>query len=94
MEHNITSGGSLSGRPGRVNRVGEPLPPDDAIEEVEPAEEPRVTITLGVSDGFRFGCGLLLAGIAFYFGVILVVAVALLVAALLGLPLPFGLGGG
>jgi hypothetical protein len=55
--------------------------------------EQRVAITLGIADGFKFGCGLLLAAIAFYFVVLLIVAFALVVAAILGLPLPFGLGG-
>jgi hypothetical protein len=55
--------------------------------------EQSVAITLGIADGFKFGCGLLLAAIAFYFVVLLVVAFALVIAAILGLPLPFGLGG-
>ncbi|HLG51924.1 MAG TPA: hypothetical protein VKY56_09890 [Chloroflexota bacterium] len=55
-------------------------------------EEPSVAISLGVADGFRFGCGLILAGIAFYFALIIVVATAFLVALALNLPLPFGLG--
>jgi hypothetical protein len=54
--------------------------------------EQRVAITLSVSDGFRFGCGVLLAVVACYFALLMVVAAALLVATVLNLPLPFGLG--
>jgi len=60
--------------------------------EPEQVVEQRVAITLGVVDGFKFGCGLLLAGIAFYFALLLIVGAAMLVALILGLPLPFGLG--
>ncbi len=61
-------------------------------EEELPAEEPRVSdLRLTVADGFRFGCGFLLAGLAFAF-ILLIAAAALGVAALLvGVPLPFGL---
>jgi hypothetical protein len=69
-----------------------PTPAARAPVAVPPSVEQRVAITLSVSDGFRFGCGLLLAGIAFYFALLIVVAVALLFASVLGLPLPFGLG--
>jgi|GEM_PF-2244770 len=66
--------------------------PDFEIDEAGDAVEQRVAITLGVSDGFKFGCGLLLAGAAFYFALIMVAATAVLVAMVLGIPLPFGLG--
>ncbi len=52
--------------------------------------EQRVAITLNVADGFRFGCGFLLACAGFYFGLLILVALALLVAVILGVPLPFG----
>lgn len=64
-------------------------PADEALAE----EEQRVAITLSVADGFKLGCGLILAGVAFYFALIIVVAAAFLVAIILGLPLPFGLAG-
>jgi hypothetical protein len=63
-----------------------------APEVVVPKEadvEQRVAITLDISDGFRFGCGFILAGVAFYFALMIVVAVAVLVAAILGVPVPF-----
>lgn len=79
------AGGTLSGaRSGVVHA-------DDESESYE--DEPRVAITLGVADGFKFGCGVILAGIAFYFVLIIVVATAFLLASLLNLPLPFGLAG-
>lgn len=67
--------------------IGEAI--DDA-EELEP--EQRVAITLSVGDGFKFGCGLLLAMVAFYFALIIVIGAALLTASILGIPLPFGIG--
>jgi hypothetical protein len=54
---------------------------------------PRVAISLGVADGFRFGCGILLAGAVFYCGLVVVVALLFVLASLLGVPLPLGLGG-
>jgi hypothetical protein len=62
------------------------------VAEAESPVEQRVAITLSVSDGFRFGCGFLLAVVACYFALMMVVAAALLVATVLNLPLPFGLG--
>jgi hypothetical protein len=65
----------------------------DASAEIVPpvaAEvEQRVAVTLDISDGFRFGCGFILAGVAFYFALVIVVVVAILVATILGIPLPF-----
>lgn len=75
-------------RPQRTTIIPEP-----AEEKIaEPELEQRVAITLGVADGFKLGCGLILAGVTFYFALIMVVAVAFLFAMLLNLPLPFGLG--
>ena len=48
-----------------------------------------VAITLNVMDGFRLGCGLILAGFGLVFGLIVVVLMALVVTAILGIPLPF-----
>lgn len=78
-------GGTMSRRPGTL------APPD--LEEEDLLEEQRVAITLSVADGFKFGCGMILAGVAFYFALIIVVAAALLLAMVLNLPLPFGLSG-
>lgn len=44
---------------------------------------------LSVGDGFKFGCGMLLAGLAFAFSIVIVGTVGLLVATLLNLPIPF-----
>ncbi len=65
----------------------------DEVEDEAHEEEQRVAITLSVGDGFKFGCGMILAGIAFYFVLIIMVAAALLLAEILNLPLPFGLSG-
>jgi hypothetical protein len=67
-------------------------------ETVKPQIEPvldadqRVAITVGVADGFRFGCGMLLAGAVFYCGLVVVVAIVIVLATLLGVPLPMGIG--
>jgi len=66
--------------------------PED-VDDAEVVDEQRVAITLGVGDGFKFGCGMILAGVAFYFALIIMVAAAMLLAIILNLPLPFGLGG-
>jgi hypothetical protein len=65
--------------------------PASAAESVVEAE-PRVAISVGVADGFRFGCGMLLAGAVFYCGLVVVVAILVVVAALFGIPLPLGIG--
>lgn len=44
---------------------------------------------LTVNDGFRFGCGFFLAALAFYFAVMIVVALGVLVALLFNISLPF-----
>jgi hypothetical protein len=72
-------------------RVLHAPPVAEPVAEAPADVEQRVAITLSVADGFKFGCGLILAGVAFYFALIMVVAVALLFAMLLNLPLPFGL---
>jgi hypothetical protein len=48
--------------------------------------------SLTVSDGFKFGCGLILAGVAFYFILVIVSALAFLIFTILGIGLPFALG--
>ncbi len=58
----------------------------------EPTEQ-RVGITVSIADGFRFGCGLILAGVVFYSALVVVVAFLVGVAMLLNLPLPLGIGG-
>lgn len=82
-----------SGRASETARPPAPPVVDNPNLENVSETDPRVAITVSVSDGFRFGCGLILAGVAFYFALIMVVAVAFLVATILGLPLPFGIGG-
>ena len=52
-----------------------------AVDEFEPG------VHLSVADGFRFGCGFVLAGIGFYFAVIVIGALALAAAGLLGSPI-------
>ena len=44
---------------------------------------------LTVNDGFRFGCGFFLAALAFYFAVIIVLALGILLALLFNVNLPF-----
>ena len=61
----------------------------DVANPVDAEVEQRVAIRLDISDGFRFGCGFILAGLAFYFALVIVVVVAILVSAILGIPLPF-----
>ena len=61
----------------------------DVVVPTEIEDEQRVAITLNVLDGFRFGCGLLLAGVGFGFALIVVVGVAVVFSAILGIPLPF-----
>src|ERR1035437_2747999 len=76
-------------RPGAYTSVdarGEVVAPTEAIQG---DEEQSVAITLNVIDGFRFGCGLILAGVGFGFALIVVVLLAVVVSAILGLPLPF-----
>ena len=43
---------------------------------------------ISVGDGFKFGCGLILAVLAFSFSLAILGTVALLVATILNLPLP------
>lgn len=77
------------GRGGPVARDQTVAVPAD-VEDEGISDEQRVAITLSVADGFKFGCGLILAGVAFYFVLIILVAAALLLATILNLPLPFG----
>ena len=60
-----------------------------AVDEFEPG------VHLSVADGFRFGCGFVLALIGFYFALIIISALVLAAAGLLGTPisLPSLLGG-
>ena len=53
----------------------------------------RSTGNLTVADGFKFGCGMILAGIAFYFILIIVAALAFLAVALFNVNLPIGIPG-
>jgi hypothetical protein len=53
----------------------------------------RSTSNLTVADGFKFGCGLILAGVAFYFILIIVAALAILVVILFNVNLPIGIPG-
>ncbi|MBI2939008.1 MAG: hypothetical protein HYY04_01110 [Chloroflexi bacterium] len=67
--------------------------PTEMIES--PAAEPVLTgPALTVGDGFRFGCGLILAGVAFYFLVVIAIALFALVAVIFDIPLPINLPGG
>lgn len=49
---------------------------------------------LTVNDGFRFGCGFFLAALAFYFAMIIVLALSVLLALLFGVSIPLGRLGG
>lgn len=64
---------------------------DQPVEAGDYAEEESIPTAplLTVGDGFRFGCGLILAVIAFSFLVVIATALSLLLAILLDLPLPF-----
>ncbi len=57
---------------------------DQVAPEERYVEPPRLT----VADGFRFGCGLLLAVVAFSFILAIVVTTLVLLAMLLRVPLP------
>ena len=48
---------------------------------------------LTVNDGFRFGCGFFLAALAFYFAVMIVIALGVLLALLFNINLPIGARG-
>jgi hypothetical protein len=60
-------------------------------------EQPAVEETydsvphLTVADGFRLGCGLILSLVAFGFILVILAATGVLLAMVLGLPLPFGI---
>ena len=43
---------------------------------------------MSVGDGFKFGCGMILAWLAFSFSLVILSTIALLVATLLKLPIP------
>jgi hypothetical protein len=45
---------------------------------------------LTVNDGFRFGCGFFLAALAFYFAVVIVLALGVLLALLFNVNIPLG----
>jgi hypothetical protein len=45
---------------------------------------------LTVNDGFRFGCGFILAAMAFYFALVIVVALGVLIALLFNVTIPLG----
>lgn len=45
---------------------------------------------LTVNDGFRFGCGFFLAALAFYFAIIIVIALGVLLALVFNVNLPSG----
>ena len=45
---------------------------------------------LTVNDGFRFGCGFILAALAFYFALVIVVALGVLIALLFNVNIPLG----
>lgn len=49
-------------------------------------------MTLSVGDGFKFGCGLILSFVAFYFVLVIFLTGVVLVAMLLNMPLPSVLG--
>lgn len=49
---------------------------------------PEGAMHMNVGDGFKFGCGMILAGLAFSFSLAILATVALLVSTLLNLPLP------
>ncbi len=66
--------------------------PDADAEQPAGAEESYpYPPPLTVADGFRFGCGMILAGVAFAFLGIILVAALLLLAMVAGFPLPFGI---
>jgi hypothetical protein len=45
---------------------------------------------LTVNDGFRFGCGFFLAALAFYFAIVIVLALGVLLALLFNVNIPLG----
>ena len=50
--------------------------------------EGHQTMSLSVGDGFKFGCGLILSFVAFYFILVILLTGILLVGMLFNVPLP------
>ncbi len=84
MSTSADAGASPDLDPGAVAGASADYPP---TAEERYVEAPRLT----VGDGFRFGCGLLLAVVAFNFILAILAATVLLLAMLLNVPLPFGI---
>ena len=55
-----------------------------AVDDFEPG------VHLSVADGFRFGCGFVLALIGFHFAVVVIVALVLAAAGIVGAPISLG----
>lgn len=58
-----------------------------ATEDREVSEAVETRLTVG--DGFRFGCGLMVAFLIFFFAILIVLTALVLLGALLNLRLPF-----
>ena len=59
----------------------------DVVDYAEAEPSPDVPF-LTVGDGFRFGCGFILAGVAFACILVIVAALSLLLAIMFDIPLP------
>lgn len=63
-----------------------------SLEPAPTYDQPVAYVSLGltVGDGFKFGCGLMMAVVITVLVGLLVISVALLVASLMGVPVPLG----
>jgi hypothetical protein len=78
-------------------------PPSYAVTQAPVAESSSRAIgaedlvytpyALSIGDGFKFGCGILLASMVGLLFLVLVITVAVLIASLAGVSLPFGMSG-
>lgn len=59
-------------------------------EEPHGQEPYAVGPQLTIGDGFRFGCGFIFAGVAFFFAAVIALALLYLATLLLGVPVPLG----
>lgn len=62
--------------------------PGSVVDDSVPTDPTYVALTLSVGSGFKFGCGLILAGIFGLACLILLLSIALFALSLAGVPLP------
>jgi hypothetical protein len=76
--------------PAPAPRTDGPVPAP--VASVTPVDQPVAYVSLGltVGDGFKFGCGLVMAVAIAAVGLLVLASVVFLVASLVGLPVPIG----